>query len=117
MNARVCFAATVALAAAAAPAAAPAPSALVNCGKLRAGGSTWQVAGAGVGCATARSIVRQVAVKKPDRVLHVGGGEVDQYAAPFSGLRCFESRKAKLGGSINCTSNDGKRSVLATYKG
>ena len=118
MNARICLATTVAVAAAAAaPAAAPAPSALVNCGKVSAGGRTWEVGAAAVVCATARSIVRQVAVKKPDRVLRGGGGEVDQYAASFSGLKCFKSRKAKLGGSINCTSTDGKRSLIATYRG
>jgi hypothetical protein len=97
--------------------AGSAPAKLVLCGKVSATGKTWQIATAGVACTTARKIVRAVAVKKPDRVIRAAGGEIDQYAASFSGLRCFKSHKTNVGGQIQCTSNDGKRTVLATYRG
>jgi hypothetical protein len=105
-------------AAAAASAPSTATAALENCKRLTAGGKTWQVsATAKAGCATARNIVRQVTARKPDRVSRAQGGELDRYRAPFSGLRCFKSQKAKLGGEIQCTSEDGRQTVLAIYRG
>jgi hypothetical protein len=119
MNRRPLLAAALAAAAAgvAASTAAPAGTALVSCGKVTAGGKAWLVTAAGVKCSTAQGIVRQVAAKRPDHVLRSGGGVIDQYAASFSGLKCFKAQKPKLGGEIQCTSADGRKTVLATYRG
>jgi hypothetical protein len=90
---------------------------LVNCGKLAAAAKSWQVEAAGVSCSTARRVVGQVAAAKPDHVTRGAGGALDQYKASFSGLRCFKSQKANLGGEIQCTSSDGKKSVIAVFRG
>ena len=119
MNARMLVATALAAAAATVTAtnAAAATAALLNCGKVPAAGRSWQVEAAGVPCRTARGIVRAVAVQKPDRVIHARGGEIDQYAAAFSGLACVKSGQAKVGRAINCTSKNGKRSVYGISKG
>jgi hypothetical protein len=97
--------------------ATPATAALVLCSTVTAAGKTWHVQAAGVRCPAARGIVRQVAARKPDQVIHHAGGEIDAFVTSFSGLRCSRSHKAKVGGAINCTSPDGKRSVEAAYRG
>ncbi|HEY1274342.1 MAG TPA: hypothetical protein VGF25_05510 [Thermoleophilaceae bacterium] len=119
MQTRIVLAIALAAAAAAATAttAAPATAAVLPCGTATAAGKTWHVQAAGVRCVTARGIVRRVAVRKPDRVIHRAGGEVDAFATSFSGLRCSRSQKPRVGGAINCTSADGKRSVEALYRG
>jgi hypothetical protein len=105
----------IAAAGATASVAAPTARALVPCGKVAAAGKSWTVAAAGLACATARRVVGDVAIEKPDQVLHAQGGEIDRFAGSFSRLKCFRSRKAKLG-AIQCTSIDGKKSVIAIYK-
>jgi hypothetical protein len=119
MNARTLFAIALAPTAAAVTvaAASPAAAALAPCGKVTAGGRTWATGAAAVPCAAARRIVGQVAVKKPDHVIRANGGEVDQYATSFSGLKCFRSVAPRKGGEIQCTSADGKKTVLATFRG
>jgi hypothetical protein len=97
--------------------AAPTSAALVRCGTVSAAGKTWQVGAAGVRCPQARRTVAEVAAAKPDRALHARDGEVDQYERSFSGLKCSRSAQAKVGGAINCTSTDGKKSVFGVYKG
>jgi hypothetical protein len=113
------FATVLAVAGAGATAtvAAPATAALVQCGTIAAAGTTWHVGAAGVRCPAARRTVAEVAGAKPDRALHARGGEVDQWERSFSGLRCSRSQQARVGGAINCTSTDGKKSVFAVYKG
>ena len=116
MSMRAPLAATFVVAALAASVAAAAPTstaALVGCGTVTAGGRTWQVAQAALRCSTARDVTRRVAVAKPDQVLHRGGGEIDRYRATFSGLNCFKAQKKGAEGQIQCTSRDGKGTILS----
>ncbi len=105
-----------AIAAGSAAGAGTSTTALVNCGKVTAGGKSWRLGAAAVSCITARKVVREVAVKKPDHVIRAHGGEIDQYKASFSGLKCFKGQKSNVGGEIQCTSRDGKRNVLAVTR-
>jgi hypothetical protein len=98
-----------------ASAAMPARAALTTCHTVTAGGKAWHVQVAGAKCGSAQAIVRRVAVAKPDHVVRRSGGELDQYLATFSGLRCFKS-VAKVGSEIQCSSSDGKKLVLGIYK-
>jgi hypothetical protein len=106
-----------ALAAGFGPGASTSTAALVKCGKVSAGGKSWQVTAAALGCSTARSLVRQVATAKPDHVIRAAGGEIDQYTRSFSGFKCFKSRKTGVGGQIQCTNSTGKRSAFGSYRG
>ena len=106
-----------AIAVSAIPTASAATAALRPCKSVTAGGKTWKVLRTATpSCATARSIVSRVAVAKPDQVLHAQGGVIDRYSASFSGLQCFKSSKASVGGEIQCTSRNGKQDVFGVYQ-
>lgn len=108
--------AAAALTAGTAAAATTSPEALVKCGKVSAGGKSWQVEASAVSCGSAKGIVRQVATAKPDQVLHAQGGEIDRFKRTFSGLACFRSGKKSVGAEIQCTNTNGKKTVLAVSR-
>lgn len=87
------------LAAGLAGAASSATTVLRSCGTVAAAGKTWQVAAAGVPCASARTLVRKFAPKVPSSgVAHVGD---------YMGMRCTGlAQNGKRG--ILCASTNGK---------
>lgn len=89
------------------PAAGAAPAALVRCGSVAAGGSTWQVGAVGLSCARARSLVQRLgALPTPKRLYYPGA---------YLGMRCLGGRKNGVNG-IDCLSRNGRRSLVAVAR-
>lgn len=109
MITRTLAAAAVAAAVAASTATA-AHQTLKACGTVKAGGWTFHVSAVRVDCASARAITRKLAARGVP-------GKPTPYPGTYARLRCFgAAAKSKGIAQIQCTSSDGRATVLSIAK-
>src|SRR5581483_7096169 len=81
-------------------------AALKNCGTVRAGGWAFHVAVARVDCASARALTKKLAGKglpaKPTL-----------YPGTYLNMRCFGVAVKAQGAQIQCTGDNGRRSIYS----